>query len=63
MNVWQTRDVEPPKNRTIIAYCPGWCDEGYQICKWDGKKFYYLSQPNEMFDENVEEWALFLEAD
>ena len=63
MNEWNAANVEPPKNRPIIAYCPDWCDMGYQACKWNGKEFYYDEQPNDMFHENVAAWALFMEVE
>ena len=61
MDVWLTRDIEPPKNRPIVAYCPDWCDMSYQICEWDGKEYGYRDQPNEMFNETVLKWLLFEE--
>jgi hypothetical protein len=53
---------KPPRNRALICYCPKWCDSGYQVAAWDGKKFRYEDQPNDNFDQHVEQWALFLEA-
>ena len=56
-------DIVPPMHRVLICYCPNWSDEGYQIATWNGKEFVYDAQPNEWFSENVEAWAIFLEAD
>lgn len=61
MNVWHTREAEPPGRRLLIVYCPEWNSTGYQICEWNGKRFHYDDQPNDMFDGCVEAWALFLE--
>ena len=52
-----------PIRRPLLCYCPMWCDIGYQVAVFDGKEFSYEDQPNEMFDRNVLEWAIFLEAD
>ncbi len=54
---------KPPCYRVILCYCPDWCDESYQIARWDGKKFEYDSQPNNDFDKYVQSWCLFLEAE
>jgi len=55
--------IEPPIDRLLIAYCPEWNEEGYQICKWDGAQFYYEGQPSDTFHILVEQWTTFLEAD
>ena len=54
--------VKPQKNRVLLCYCPEWCYEDYQIAMWNGKEFYYDAQPNDMFSEMVEKWAIFYEA-
>lgn len=45
------------KNKLILAYCPDWNEYGYQLCWWDGNKFYYEDQPNDMFNVCVKEWC------
>lgn len=55
--------VIPPKNRPLICYCPEWCDEGYKIAIWNGDEFLYQNQPNNGFNQCIEKWAIFLEAD
>lgn len=50
--------ITPPKNKTLICSCPDWCDEGFQVAKWNGERFYYSAQPNEMFHGLVKEWAI-----
>lgn len=61
-------DIEeglPKRNREDIVYvvkCPDWNEEGYQVCSFNGTKFEYDGQPNDMFMDNVEAWAiLFLD--
>jgi len=55
--------IKPPPFRPIICYCPEWNCSGYQIAQWNTKEFEYEEQPNDMFSDLVEEWALFMEAD
>ena len=53
----------PTKTRQDIVYvvkCPDWNDEGYQVCSFNGKEFEYDGQPNDMFMENVEGWAILV---
>ena len=56
-------DFIPEKEVILIAKCEDWNHIGYQICKWNGKKFYYEEQPNDMFDELVTEWSYMEEGD
>ena len=56
-------DVTPPRNRTLLCYCPEWNETGYQVAKWNGKEVYYAEQASDMFSETVEKWAIFFEAD
>jgi len=58
-----SEEMQPPVRRKVLAYCPEWCDSGYQVCHWDGKVFRYDEQPNEDFHTYVNQWATFLEAD
>jgi len=37
----------------VIARCPGWCEEGYQIAIWNGTRFEYGEAPNDSFHEHV----------
>ena len=53
----------PRKNKQVLCFCEGWNESGYQVAKWDGEKFVYDEQPNDMFDRYVTDWTLFLEAD
>jgi len=53
----------PPLHKTILCYCMGWNETGYQVARWNGKVFYYEDQPNDMFDSYVTDWVIFLEAD
>lgn len=63
---WIDKDsgIIPPTNRPLLCYCPEWSETGYQVAyfnKADG--FYYHEQPNDIFPELIEKWAIFLEAD
>lgn len=40
-------------NQLVICRCPNWCDEGYQIARWNGKEFEYNSDPNGTFNDYV----------
>lgn len=63
MNWMSVNGVKPPKNRVLLCYCPEWCESGYQVAEWNGKRFVYEEEPNEIFDQHVKEWSIFLEAD
>ena len=54
---------KPPRDRVLVCYCPDWCDAGYQVAVWDGKKFKYEDQPNDNFGQHVKKWSIFMEAD
>ena len=54
---------KPPVRRPVLLHCPDWCDSGYQVGYFNGKEFYFDEQPNDMFNDHVESWAIFLEAD
>lgn len=41
------------RNQLVICRCPNWCDEGYQVAKWNGSEFEYDSDPNGTFNEYV----------
>ena len=41
------------ENQMCICRCPDWCDEGYQIAKWNGENFEYDNDPNGGFDRHV----------
>jgi len=56
-------DIKPAIGRNVICYCPKWNSLGYVVAIWDGKKFTYYEEPNDCFDECVEMWSLFYEAD
>lgn len=58
-----TSEVKPFSDRPIICYCPDWNESGYQIAKWEHGKFQYDEDPNGSFDEHVEQWCSFMEAD
>jgi len=40
-------------NQMVICRCPNWCDEGYQVGRWNGKEFTYEADPNGWFDRDV----------
>lgn len=40
-------------NQMVICRCPNWCDEGYQIARWNGEEFEYDSDPNGTFNKYV----------
>lgn len=40
-------------NQLVLTRCPDWCDEGYQVARWNGSEFYYDSDPNGTFNEHV----------
>jgi hypothetical protein len=56
-------NIKPQIGRVVICYCPEWCSSGYQIAFWNGKEFYFDEQPNDMFNDLVESWTIFMEAD
>ena len=59
MTKWFLRDIaEPPRNTLLLCACRDWNTEGYQVCKWNGKEFFYYDQPNGMFDELVTAWSV-----
>lgn len=60
---WNDETQNPPENRVLLAYCPDWCESGYQVCYFKNGKFKYDEQPNDMFDCYVEKWQLIFEAD
>lgn len=41
------------KNQLCLCRCPDWCEEGYQVAKWNGMKFEYEADPNGGFDRYV----------
>lgn len=51
-----------PENRHLICYCPEWNNHGYVVAQFDGNKFWYDEDHNQCFDDYVEKWSLFLEA-
>ena len=55
--------LQPKDGQTVVCKCPDWCEEGYQIAKWDGRIFRYESQPNLMFNNYVKKWAEFEEVE
>jgi len=55
-------EIKPLVGRIVLAYCPKWCDSGYQVCYLDGKVFRYDEQPNDEFHSYVNEWSIFLDA-
>ena len=60
---WKSLDeATPSKGILLIVTCEGWNGEGYQICKWNGKEFYYIDQPNDMFNDYITTWT-YLEDD
>jgi len=62
MTDWISRDETPPQTRPLLCHCPDWNESGYQVANHDGSKFYYADAPNDDFDETVESWSLFVEA-
>lgn len=56
-------EITPPTNRPLLCFCQDWNESGYQVAEWDGKKFTYQEEPNEMFDSCVTDWSIFIEAD
>ncbi len=36
-----------------LCHCPDWNYSGYQVAKWDGKKFDYEDATNDEFDSYV----------
>ena len=42
--------IELPHDTLVICKCFNWCEEGYQVAKWNGEEFKYDSQPNNMFN-------------
>ena len=56
-------NVKPPVNRVLICFCPEWSETKYQVAFFNGTTFYYPEQPNDMFNDLVEQWAIFYEAD
>jgi len=56
MNIFKERSMTPPPNRVLVAYCPDWSEDGYQICKYNESGFYYDAQPNDDFNKYVTHW-------
>ena len=46
------------RDTIYVVKCPEWNDEGYQVCTFNGTVFEYHSQPNDMFMDTVEAWAV-----
>lgn len=42
----------------FIVSCPEWNDEGYQVCSFRNGQFCFDGQPNDMFMDTVEGWAI-----
>lgn len=40
----------------VLCRCEDWCEEGFQVAKWNGKEFEFGGQPNDMFDGLVTEF-------
>jgi hypothetical protein len=55
--------IKPPTDRPILCYCPGWNNAGYQVAYYSKGRFDYDESPNETFNDHVEQWFVFLEAD
>ena len=55
MSKYYSADRGPALDRgqLVLARCPDWCIEGYQVCRWNGLEFHYYDQPNETFNETV----------
>jgi len=56
-------DITPPTDRPLLCFCQEWSDIGYQAAMYKDGRFVYDEQPNEMFDQCVTDWTIFIEAD
>ena len=55
--------IVPPENRPLLCYCPEWSETGYQVARYRKNiGFYYYEEPNDVFSDLVEKWAIFIEA-
>ena len=45
--------VKLKEGQLVLARCPNWCDEGYQIATYNGSEFEYSSDPNGSFNEYI----------
>ncbi len=63
MTNWMSISDVPPIGRPLLCYCPDWSDLGYQVAEYKSGRFDYADAPNDSFDDCVEQWALFMEAD
>lgn len=41
------------KGQMVLCVCHEWCELGYQVAQWDGKRFSYPGEPNNNFDNCV----------
>ena len=48
------KKVKLEEGQMALCFCPEWCEIGYQVAIWDGKKFDYPDASNDNFDACVE---------
>ena len=53
---WNDAAIPPKKMELIIAHCPDWSPDEYQVCYHNGTEYTYDNLPNNMFHETVERW-------
>jgi hypothetical protein len=64
---WIDNKAGEPKpinsNRPVLCYCPKWCESEYQVAYFINGLWCYEGQPNDGFNDLVEQWTLFMCAD
>jgi hypothetical protein len=53
---------KPPKNRPLLAYCPDFCEVGYEVVIWNGHHFSNELHGTAIHDY-VQQWSLIYEAE
>jgi len=54
--MYRLRFEIPADGQLCLCRCPGWCDIGYQVARFEDDMFQYDEQSNDMFDANVIAW-------
>ena len=65
MTTWITHTKtakNPPKHKPLLAYCPDFCDTGYEVVIWNGHHF--SNEPHgTAIHDYVQQWSLIYEAE
>jgi len=52
----------PPRHKPLLAYCPDFCETGYEVVTWDGHNFSTEVHGTAIHDY-VQQWSLIFEAE